>query len=116
MTFINQPESAEPTTFVLPDLLANWPFDPKPNPNEDIVAESTAWVESFHAFDSKAQDAFNRCKFGIFASMAYPHATGTHYRVACDLMNLFFVFDEYSDRSNGQEVAKQAADIMNALR
>lgn len=48
--------------------------------------------------------------------MAYPHATGTHYRVACDLMNLFFVFDEYSDRSNGEEVAKQAADIMNALR
>ncbi|KAJ7843021.1 hypothetical protein B0H13DRAFT_2364962 [Mycena leptocephala] len=44
-----------------------------------------------------AQAAFNRCKFGIFASLAYPTAGPGHFRVACDLMNLFFVFDKKSD-------------------
>lgn len=104
------------TQFILPDLLADWPFSPEPNPCQDIVQDSSDWVESFHPFDAKAQDAFNRCKFGIFASLAYPKAREMHFRVACDLMNLFFVFDEYSDRVCGAEVEKQAADIMNALR
>ncbi|KAF9460417.1 terpenoid synthase [Collybia nuda] len=116
MALITSLKSTERTTFVLPDLLANWPFNPEPNPCQDIVAQSAAWVESFKPFDAKAQNAFNRCKFGIFASLAYPHATGAHFRVACDLMNLFFVFDEYSDCADGEAVGKQAADIMNALR
>ena len=37
-------------------------------------------------------------------------------RTGCDLMNMFFVFDEYSDVSPPEEVAKQAAIIMDALR
>ncbi|KIK60267.1 hypothetical protein GYMLUDRAFT_74039 [Collybiopsis luxurians FD-317 M1] len=105
-----------PTHFVLPNLLANWPFVCKPNPHQEIVAESAAWVESYHPFDSRAQAAFNRCKFGIFASLAYPCAEEEHFRVVCDLMNFFFVFDELSDQASGEVVAQQAADIMNALR
>jgi hypothetical protein len=31
-------------------------------------------------------------------------------------MNLFFVFDKKSDVASGEEVAKQAVDIMEALR
>lgn len=37
-------------------------------------------------------------------------------RVACDLMHLFFVFDEYSDRGTQEVVRQQADAIMNALR
>lgn len=37
-------------------------------------------------------------------------------RVACDLMNLFFVFDEKSDISNEHETRYQADCIMDALR
>ncbi|KAK7448143.1 hypothetical protein VKT23_013902 [Stygiomarasmius scandens] len=104
------------TCFTLPDLLDNWPFDHNPNPNDDIVQQSAKWTESYDAFDAKAQDAFNRCNFGYFSSLAYSRASGLHYRVACDLMNLFFVFDELSDEASGDVAAQQAADIMNALR
>ncbi|KAJ6564020.1 terpenoid synthase [Mycena capillaripes] len=104
------------TEIILPDLLAHWPFETKPNPLQNVVADSAAWVESYGAFNPRAQIAFNRCKFGIFSSLAYAKAGPDHFRVACDLMNLFFVFDEKSDEASGQEVARQAADIMNALR
>ena len=38
------------------------------------------------------------------------------YRVGCDLMNLFFVFDEKSDLVDAEEARKQADIIMDALR
>ncbi|KAJ6495953.1 isoprenoid synthase domain-containing protein [Mycena vulgaris] len=66
--------------------------------------------------DPRAQTAFNRCPFGIFTSLAYANAGPAHFCAACDLMNLFFVFDEKSDEASGDEVAQQVADIMNALR
>jgi Delta6-protoilludene synthase len=100
----------------LPDLLAEWPFKHEPNPQQDIVADSAAWVESYNPFDKKSQDAFNRCKFGIFGSYAYAKARDNHFRVSVDLMNLFFVFDEQSDVASGELAAQQAKDIMDGLR
>jgi Delta6-protoilludene synthase len=108
---------AAPTIyFTLPDLLEDWPFDHDPNPCDYIVEESARWTESYGAFDEKTQQAFNRCNFGYFACLAYPRAKGDHYRAACDLMNLFFVFDELSDEATGESAGQQATDIMNALR
>lgn len=37
-------------------------------------------------------------------------------RTGCDLMNLFFVIDEYSDISTPEEVRKQKNIVMDALR
>jgi hypothetical protein len=85
---------------VLPDLLANWPFKTDPNPLQNIVADSAAWTDSF----------------GIFSSLAYAKAGPDHFRVVCDFMNLFFVFDEKSDAATGEQVAQQAANMMNTLR
>ncbi|KAL0945662.1 hypothetical protein HGRIS_014814 [Hohenbuehelia grisea] len=104
------------TTFILPDLLANWPFQAEPNPQQDIVAESAVWVESFAALEPKVQEAYNRCRLGLLASFAYPHAQGPHFRSACDLMNLSFVFDERVDRDSGRGVRHQTQEMMNALR
>ena len=39
-----------------------------------------------------------------------------HLRVTCDLINLYFVIDEYTDIANTTEVRKIADDIMDALR
>lgn len=36
-------------------------------------------------------------------------------RIACDVMNLFFAFDEWSDVSNEHETRKQVNCIMEAL-
>ena len=39
-----------------------------------------------------------------------------HLRVICDLMNFYFVIDEYTDVGNKTEVSKIADDIMDAFR
>ena len=30
-----------------------------------VAPESSRWIESFNAFDTKAQEGFNRCDFGL---------------------------------------------------
>ncbi|KAM7218649.1 Isoprenoid synthase domain containing protein [Rhypophila decipiens] len=88
----------------LPDTLRNWPWPRTINPHyEACKRESEAWIESFRAFSPRAQKAFNRCNFN-------------GCRIGCDLMHLFFVFDEYSDRSTQEESRQQAISIMDALR
>ncbi|KAF8882265.1 terpenoid synthase [Infundibulicybe gibba] len=89
--------------FKIPDTLHNWPWRRHLNPHYSICKmESAAWFETFEAFSPKAQDAFNRCDF-------------TGCRVGCDLMNLFFLFDEHSDVADAQSVRQQADIIMDAL-
>ena len=39
-----------------------------------------------------------------------------HLRVTCDLINLYFVIDEYTDIANKTEVSKIADDIMAAFK
>lgn len=39
-----------------------------------------------------------------------------HARAGCDLMNLFFLVDEYSDVAEPSEVRKQQGILMDALR
>ncbi|KAF8452301.1 hypothetical protein L210DRAFT_3384514, partial [Boletus edulis BED1] len=92
------------TKVFIPNTLARWPWPRRINPHYDAVKkESAAWTTSFGAFSPKAQHAFNRCDF-------------KHVRACCDLMNLFFVIDEYSDVSVPSEVQRQKDAIMDALR
>ncbi|KAJ3766088.1 terpenoid synthase [Lentinula raphanica] len=105
------------TQFTLPDLLRSFPWNRKLNSNyEKVKAESQAWFESFHAFSPKAQDAFNRCDFNLLAALAYPNASAEHLRICCDLMNLFFAFDEYTDVCDAQEARRLADIVMDGLR
>lgn len=39
-----------------------------------------------------------------------------HARAGCDLMHLYFMFDEHSDRSEPSEVRKQKDAILDAFR
>ncbi|KAF5384031.1 hypothetical protein D9757_006948 [Collybiopsis confluens] len=103
--------------FRLPDTLSTWPWIRKLNPNYDRVKDqSKEWLESFRAFPATAQNAFNRCDFNLLASLAYPNASAEHLRTGCDLMNLFFVFDEYTDVCNAEEARMLADVVMDALR
>jgi len=105
------------TTFMLPDLLANWPFKRTINQAFSTVAPISAeWIEDFKAFDAKTQRSFNKCNFGLIASLAYPRASPEHLRAGCDLMNTFFVFDDISDCQTACEVRKVADIIMDAIR
>ncbi|KAH8886432.1 terpenoid synthase [Thozetella sp. PMI_491] len=101
----------------IPDTLASWPWPRACNPNYEICKqESSVWLESFHAFSPKAQKAFNRCDFPLLAALAYPTLNRAGCRIGADLMNVFFVFDEWSDVSDEKECRRQADIIMDALR
>lgn len=104
-------------TITIPDTLRNWPWPRFINPHyEECKAESSAWCEGFHAFSPKAQIAFNRCDFNLLAALAWPRLNRDGCRIGCDLMNLFFVIDEWSDVANAKETRKYADIVMDALR
>nr|QJQ03973.1 Pro1 [Armillaria gallica] len=101
----------------LPDTLANWQWPRHLNPHyAEVKKASAAWAKSFRAFQTKAQEAFDRCDFNLLASFAYPLADEARLRSGCDLMNLFFVIDEYSDVSTEEEVRAQKDIVMDAIR
>ncbi|KAI0331578.1 terpenoid synthase [Cubamyces sp. BRFM 1775] len=88
----------------LPDTLHTWPWQRHINRHHATVsAASAAWIESFRVFSPKVQGAFNRCNF-------------EQLRVGCDLMNLFFVFDDISDAGDERQVRVLADTIMDAIR
>ncbi|KAG9318942.1 terpenoid synthase [Chiua virens] len=106
-----------PTRVFVPNVLARWPWPRRINPNYAVLKkEADAWVASFQAFSPKAQHAYDRCDFNLLACLAYPKASKEHARAGCDLMHLFFLFDEYSDRSAPTEVRQQKGAVMDALR
>ncbi|SJL11821.1 uncharacterized protein ARMOST_15232 [Armillaria ostoyae] len=104
-------------TFRIANTLTYWPWPRRINPHyEEVKAESEAWFQSFKAFGPESQRAFDRCNFSLAASLGYPTATKEHLRTGCDLMNISFVFDEYTDYAS-PEVARRYADIiMDAIR
>ncbi|OIW25415.1 terpenoid synthase [Coniochaeta ligniaria NRRL 30616] len=90
-------------SIVLPNMLANWKWPRRINPHYDEVKQaSAAWLAGFGAFSPKAQQAFDRCDF-------------KHLRTGCDLMNLFFVIDEYTDVATESEAREMARIIMDAI-
>ncbi|KAF7326901.1 Terpene cyclase [Mycena venus] len=103
--------------FRIPQTLACWPWPRALNPHyPNAKSESSAWLRSFGAFGETAQAAFDACDFSLLASLAYPAATMEHLRICCDLMNLFFVFDEYTDCVDHKEARRLADIVMDALR
>ncbi|KAI0293873.1 terpenoid synthase [Multifurca ochricompacta] len=106
-----------PTRYHIPNTLETWKWPRQLNPHYiDVKEVSSAWLRSFQAFSPKAQDAYDRCDFSLLASLAYPYHNKERLRTGCDLMNVFFVFDEYSDVANGDQVQEMANIVMDALR
>ncbi|KAJ7599440.1 terpenoid synthase [Mycena floridula] len=65
--------------------LDSWPWSRQINPMyEELTTESSEWLRSFKAFSPKSQKAFDA---GAFDTL----------RTACDLMNLYFLIDHYTD-------------------
>lgn len=119
----------------LPDLEANWHWPRRVNPHtESIKPECQEWVSAFEAFTPEAQKAFDKCNFSnsapqitkptptltrnqdILTGLSYPWLNREQLRCASDLMNLFFIFDEHSDKCAAAEVWDQVDVIMDAMR
>ncbi|KAJ7654615.1 isoprenoid synthase domain-containing protein [Mycena polygramma] len=87
----------------LPETMKNWPWPRIINPHyEEVSAESSAWFHSFKAFSKKSQYAFDKGDF-------------EHLRTGCDLMNLFFLVEEYTDVESAAVVQEMVDIVMDAL-
>ncbi|KAK0492607.1 terpenoid synthase [Armillaria luteobubalina] len=103
--------------FRIPETTTSWPWPRKINPHyEEVKAESEAWFRSFEAFTPEAQRAFDLCDYSLLASLSHTTATKEQLRTACDLMNLFFIFDEYTDNETPDVVRQYAEIVKDALR
>ncbi|KZV89536.1 terpenoid synthase [Exidia glandulosa HHB12029] len=103
--------------YMLPDTLAHWPWTRRINPAyEETRLESSRWINSFNAFSPAAQKAFDRCDFSRLVALAYPDESKDHLSAACDMMQLFFVFDEYSDQEQEAAVRIMADAIMGGMK
>ncbi|KAJ7645684.1 isoprenoid synthase domain-containing protein [Mycena polygramma] len=115
MTVIALSDS-KPVLLHLPETMKNWPWPRAINPHyEEVSAESNAWFHGFKAFSEKSQYAFDKCDFGRLASLAYPTASKEHLRTGCDLMNVFFVVDEYTDVESADIVREMVDIVIDAM-
>ncbi|KAF5349098.1 hypothetical protein D9756_009518 [Leucocoprinus leucothites] len=105
--------SASNTNVVtLPRILTQWPWTRVLSEHyQEAKAGSTAWVESFRPFQGRSLESFRKCDFtfkwifeGLLASLTYSPREKELIRLGCDLMHLFFVFDEYTDVEDRQGV------------
>ncbi|KZT64788.1 terpenoid synthase [Daedalea quercina L-15889] len=92
-----------PGTFYIPETMANWPWQRAINPHyEEMKEASNAWLKNFKPFNEKSQIAFDKCDF-------------EHLRTGCDLMNVFFVFDEYTDVEDADVVREMVDIVIDAI-
>ncbi|KAF4601370.1 terpene cyclase [Pleurotus pulmonarius] len=90
-------EDAASIDVYLPRTLESWPWPRRINPHYAKVKQrSSAWY--------------------LLASLAYPDLDRAGCRVGCDLMNLFFCIDEYTDLATADVARAEASIVMDAIR
>ncbi|KAG0699319.1 terpenoid synthase [Suillus ampliporus] len=100
------------TVMYLPDTMTNWPWPRAINPHfEDVKVEVDASFRDFKALSPESQGAFDKCDFARLAALAYPNAPREHLRIGCELMNVYFIVDEYTDIES-VTVTKGMVDIV----
>ncbi|KAI0641888.1 terpenoid synthase [Trametes meyenii] len=103
-------------TVHLPETMARWPSPRRINPYFPVVAEeSTTWLQSFKALSPAAQRAFDRGNFGLLTALVYPTLDRTHYRIACDTMNMLFLYDDCTDDMDEASVVALFEAAMDVL-
>jgi len=109
--------SESSTQFELPTPLTVWPWERRLNPHyPEVKAESDAWVQSFKPFEPEEQKKFDLCNLSLLACLTYQMTDKDLARLGCDLMNFYFVYDEYTDVMD-KDGAQRAHDIvMDAFR
>jgi len=103
---------AKTMMFYLPDTMVNWPWPRAINPHfEDVKIEVDAAFRDFKALCHESQEAFDKCDFARLTALAYPNVPREHLRIGCELMNIYFIVDEYTDIENAA-VTKEMVDIV----
>ncbi|TCD66576.1 terpene cyclase [Steccherinum ochraceum] len=109
--------TAKSPVLYIPDTLADWPWRRAINPHyQEVKEEATAWFHSFEALSPQSQKAFDKGNFALLASLAFPWASKEHLRTGCDLMNVFFLFDEFTDVEPAHVVSEMVDIVLDAMK
>ncbi|KAF8970721.1 terpenoid synthase [Flammula alnicola] len=101
----------------IPDLLHDWPWTRRLSPYyTDAKRDSSGWVTSFHPFDRQGQSAFDACDLNLLASLTYSNRGKDFIRLGCDLMNFYFVYDEYTDVADPSAAENLAKTVIEAMK
>ncbi|KAK3986106.1 isoprenoid synthase domain-containing protein [Cladorrhinum sp. PSN332] len=105
------------TEITLPRLEELWKWPRLVNPHlAEIEQECLEWSASFGAFDAEMQRLVHeKGKLNLLAAMCYARMPRDFVRTGCDLMHLFFMFDEHSDTASPAEVWNQASVQVDAF-
>ncbi|KAF8260662.1 isoprenoid synthase domain-containing protein [Lactarius quietus] len=94
-----------------------WPWPRLVNQHyEETKPEFDEWLHDFDALDAESQKTFDKCNFALLGSLGYPLLNKECLRVTCDLMALFFIYDEYTDKLDGDSARTCADMVMDVLR
>ncbi|KAG6877090.1 hypothetical protein C0993_010326 [Termitomyces sp. T159_Od127] len=85
-----------------------------PHSSPQMKAESLEWIQNF-ATTPHMKRAFELGDFSALCFLAYPLENKDVLRVACDLMNWFFLYDDQSDLMTPPDAQKLAALVLNAI-
>ncbi|KZT33899.1 terpenoid synthase [Sistotremastrum suecicum HHB10207 ss-3] len=100
----------------LPDLLKDWPMKRAINPHyESTAIESAQWLESFNILTPRTRAAFKLCNPSLLSALAYPHSSAEQFRLSCDMMSFFLLFDEFSDSASAGEVEEVVRVLLDVF-
>ncbi|KAK1834419.1 isoprenoid synthase domain-containing protein [Podospora conica] len=101
----------------IPELEARWRWPRAVSPYlPEVEQESLEWSASFNAFDPETQRLVHeKGKLNLLAAMCYAGMPKEAVRWGCDIMHLFFMFDEQSDAASPDEVWQQARIQVDAF-
>jgi hypothetical protein len=97
------------TILIIPDMLAQCPFQWNKNPYYDTAgAESIAWLNDY--FEGEKLEQLKRARTDLLIGSTYAQVDREFFRMCADNMNLLFVVDDVSDVQDG-DGARQTMEI-----
>lgn len=111
---------SSPIIFRLPKLEATFSVfvDNGLNPHyAKIRAESRAWINQYNktVYGPKMRAFMDNCEVELSNVFCYPYANEAGLRATMDLVNILWLYDEFTDTESGSEATKAAGIVARAL-
>jgi len=107
------------THFRLPDIVPGeeWPFSCVIHPQAAKAnTESLKWLEGFGQHSERALLNFSRYRIDVLVAWSYRHAGPEHYQLCSDLMYLYWLIDDITDKQTTEAALREADHMKLALR